>query len=119
MIPWDLHLFAVNRAEKGNAEGTIRGVYSNKTFLFGPAAWGGQKICDREQDFCAARAAGFVTRSMPGDSFASVRSILSRESRPKELRAINAVDEALDRGAVRRNQDQIIALALEMERVSQ
>jgi hypothetical protein len=27
----------------------MRSVYSNKMFLFGPAAWGGQKICDREQ----------------------------------------------------------------------
>jgi hypothetical protein len=32
------------------------------------------------------------------------------DRRPEELRAINAVDEALDRGAVRRYQDEIIAL---------
>jgi hypothetical protein len=39
------------------------------------------------------------------------------DRRPEELRAINAVDEALDRGAVERNQDAIIVLTLEMERI--
>jgi hypothetical protein len=37
------------------------------------------------------------------------------ESQPEELRAINAVDDALVRGAVRRYQDLIIALALSTE----
>jgi hypothetical protein len=41
------------------------------------------------------------------------------DRRPEELRAIHAVDEALDRGAVTRYQNVIIALALEMERASQ
>jgi hypothetical protein len=37
------------------------------------------------------------------------------DSRPEELRAINAVDDALAKGAVRRYQDLIIALAVEHE----
>lgn len=36
------------------------------------------------------------------------------DRRPEELRAINAVDEAVDKGAVRKNQDAIIALAIAM-----
>jgi hypothetical protein len=40
------------------------------------------------------------------------------DRRPGELRAINAVDEALDHGSVERNQDAIIVLALEMERIA-
>jgi hypothetical protein len=40
------------------------------------------------------------------------------DRRPEELRAINAVDAAVERGAVRRNQDAIIALAVEMERAA-
>lgn len=40
------------------------------------------------------------------------------DRRPEELRAINAVDEALDRGAVQRYQDVIIALAIEQERLT-
>jgi len=35
--------------------------------------------------------------------------------RPEELRAINAVDDALAKGAVQRYQDFIIALAIEHE----
>jgi hypothetical protein len=44
------------------------------------------------------------------------RSIHDR--RPEELRAINTVDEALNRGAVERNQDLIINLAIAMEMVA-
>ncbi len=40
------------------------------------------------------------------------------DTRPEELRAIDTTDAALERGAVSRNQDAIIALALEIERVS-
>ena len=40
------------------------------------------------------------------------------DSRPEELRAINAVDDAVDRGAIERNADLIIDLAIEMERLS-
>jgi len=59
MIPWDLHLLPVDRAEEGDTEATTRGVYSNKVFLFGPAAWGGQTFCSREQKV-RARLTGFV-----------------------------------------------------------
>jgi hypothetical protein len=68
MIPWDLPLIAVNRAEKGNCGSDALAVCSNKMFLFGPAALGGQNFCDREQDFC---------HSLGPKSFASVTSILS------------------------------------------
>ncbi len=37
------------------------------------------------------------------------------DSRPEELRAINAVDDAIAKGAVQRHQDLIIALAIEHE----
>ncbi len=37
------------------------------------------------------------------------------DSRPEELRAINAVDDAIAKGAVQRHQDFIIALAVEHE----
>ncbi len=37
------------------------------------------------------------------------------DSRPEELRAINAVDAALDRGVVQRDQDLIISPAVEHE----
>ena len=53
VIPRDLRFLAVNEAEKGNCESNPRAVYSNKMFLFGPAAWGVQKICGREHDFIA------------------------------------------------------------------
>jgi hypothetical protein len=71
MIPWDLLFLAVNEAEKGNCGGGALAVYSNKEFLFVPAAWGSQNFCDGEQDFC---------RSLGLKSFASVTSILPHES---------------------------------------
>ena len=37
------------------------------------------------------------------------------DSRPEELRAINAVDDAVASGAIRRNQDTIIALAIVLD----
>lgn len=40
------------------------------------------------------------------------------DRRPEELRAINAVDEALDHGAAQRYQDLIIALGIEQERLT-
>jgi hypothetical protein len=55
MIPWDLHLFGLNRAEKADIEARACELYSNKMFLFGPAAWGGQNFCDREQGFLRSR----------------------------------------------------------------
>jgi hypothetical protein len=37
------------------------------------------------------------------------------DRRPEELRAINAVDDAIAKGVIQRHQDLIIALALEYE----
>ena len=39
------------------------------------------------------------------------------DRRPEELRAINAVDDAVARGVIRKHQDLIIALAIEHERL--
>jgi hypothetical protein len=61
------------RPEKGTAEAKVRAVYSNKILLFGPAAWGGQNFCDREQDICTARARDRA------EYFASVVSILPHD----------------------------------------
>jgi len=42
------------------------GVYSNNMFLFGPAASGGQKICDREQGFSSlAQTAWYSLNAEP------------------------------------------------------
>jgi hypothetical protein len=77
MIPWDLHLLAVDRAEEGDTEATTRGVYSNKVFLFGPAAWDGLFFAAVQQRF--SDLAGNALRTTM-QAFASVTSILPRWS---------------------------------------
>ncbi len=51
--------------------------------------------------------------AMPFASQGSGGRRVRHDSRPEELRAINAVDDALARGAVLRYQEAIIALAIE------
>ncbi len=54
--------------------------------------------------------------SMPWASRGTGGRRARHDSRPEELRAINAVDDAIAKGAVQRHQDLIISLAVEHER---
>jgi len=65
-----------------------------------------------------SRSSDYLHGRLPGAAICSRRASGRRklhDRRPEELRAINAVDDAMAGSAVRRNQDLIINLAIEME----